>query len=173
MQATACIVNWNVFSSISDPDSIVDKLLDYDGDDSDIVSCYDILPHWWDSGAMWQEIADILHSILKDLPEGSQSQVVQGVFPIISFEETTDELNLSPASDGCYFASLGPSKVKELASIFDTIDFEALAIKIEEQCTPHSRFNDIEAGVKKYFKQWEGVLKYATGKEWGVICHIG
>ena len=101
MQVTADVADWTWLSSIACSDHLVDELFE-GADRKEIVeSCYSFNPQWNDSATMYFELALAVKELLTHESPALKLQVEKGIYPLISENQTTDELGLFAKTDGC------------------------------------------------------------------------
>ena len=64
-----------------------------------------------------------------------------------------------PLTEGCYFISISPERVRSLLTSFEALDLNGI---------PH-----LTEDAKEWIKQWQAALEYARAKGLGVIGHCG
>jgi hypothetical protein len=94
---------------------------------------------------------------------------VGAVAGLVSSGDSIDELGLAALTDGCYFVSVSPERVKALHEAFGRLDRRALA-------TLYGRGNiatPAEAEFLSYLDQWRAAVRFAQERGLGLIGHCG
>ncbi len=177
MQVTADVVDWTRLASIAYSSHWAEEL--FEGADCEAVvqSCYSFNPHWIDSAMIYFDVADAMNSLLAQESPALRDRVIKGIYPLVSENQATDELGLSPRTDGCYYASLSPSTVVSTGEAFRSLDLDDFAHRLTMVSSlpilDQPSIPDKKAFLKEYLLQWQDVLDRAQAKGWGILGHIG
>ncbi|HNS22308.1 MAG TPA: hypothetical protein PKH24_17510 [Sedimentisphaerales bacterium] len=122
-------------------------------------------------------IADAMKSLLAQESSALREHVEKGIYPLVSENQATDELGLSPKTEGCYYASLSPSTVVSTGEAFRSLDLDDFVGRLTS-VSPLPILDEIsvpdkKAFLKEYLWQWQDVLERAQARGWGILGHIG
>ena len=174
MQVSVELVDWPWLTSFADPPAMIDALMD---EDKRLTApyyemCSDFIPDWIDSAGLVGEVEDALETLVGDDPhpdfqvdERTAGLIRAGLLPLLAYSEPAqDDLQLAPASDGCFFASLSPSSVRGTAQAVRGLDLGMVAGKLGPTRQP--LFHTI-------LQQWATAIFRAEERGAGMIGHCG
>jgi hypothetical protein len=177
MQVTADAVDWTWLTSVAHSPNVVGALFEGADCETIVQSCYSFNPRWSDSAMIYFDVADAMKCLLAQASPALRDRVVKGVYPLVSENQATDELGLSPRTRGNYYASLSPSTVVSTGEAFRSLDLDDFAGKLISvsplPILDHPSIPDKKAFLKEYLWQWQDVLDRAQAKGWGILGHIG
>jgi hypothetical protein len=174
MQISVELVDWAWLTRFANPRAMIDALLDEDKRQTAPYHemCYDFLPDWIDSAGLVGEVEDALETLVGDQPhpdfqvdKRTALLIRAGLLPLLAYSEPAqDDLQLAPASDGCFFASLSPESARAAARAVRELDLGTIAGKLDPEQQP--LFHTI-------LQQWATAIFRAEERGAGMIGHCG
>jgi hypothetical protein len=173
MQVTCFAFDWTEVLKRPNVQHVVDEMICHD--DIDIYS-RELPDGVWLSDSAFQHfsVAEALADLLPRV-DATTRLAVEPLSQLISSGAATDELGISPLTDGCYFISLSPERVSTLRRAVDSLDFAALAALHAQTRSPSlaKSLPDIDNDFVAYLEQWRGALRFADDHHYGLIGHCG
>jgi hypothetical protein len=165
-QVSADVVDWEWLAAVPDARSRVDALLGSDEAASHVERCTDLVENWNYSGLLWFDAGDALDTLIAEADPQTASRVRQAFSPLVSIEDDAaiDELDLSSASGGCFYASLSPATTVAAVRAMDGIDLAAIARELDPTR---------QAEFEEYLAQWAVVIRRASERGMGIVAHQG
>ena len=155
MQVSAFCFDWSEVQKRASAEEIVEQMIHTD--DIDIYT-KELPDGAWtsDSASQHFEAANQIASAIDTHPD---RQDLRDIATVITSGESLDELGISELTEGCYFISISPSRIKTLLPSFQRV--------------ADVGFPGVSSDTKEWIDQWKLAFEYASANGFGIIGHCG